>query len=503
MKPDVVFGLENAAWPALLVSASGELLMTNTAAKNVFGAALNGSSPQLSSIWAPENGVPPAEFLARWEPSSAPARPVKFKLANGPVTTFTLVICPFESEGKKLLVLQLLPAVAAPPPVAAPVPVSDAALKQKLDCVLQLARTVSLDFNNALTGVLAHTSLLLSKAEAEHPWRRSLLEIEKSAARAAEIAEELATFSRQEKGASRAPAGNLNAVVARCVEFLQNAHGPRFTWKLAPERALFAARFDEAKVQQALTKVFENAVESFGPSGSGQIAVQIRNVELTEATQDRNVRLAAGTYVCVEITDNGAGIDAEAMPRIFEPFFTTKRPPHRGLGLALVYGIITNHGGGVAISSQPGVGTSARVYLPAEKTLIQETGGGKQELRGSGTVLVVDDESLVLTMAETILSDFGYQVLTANSGQKALAILSQPGTKVDLVITDLVMPGMGGRELTERIRQSHPHLPIMPTSGYVMPEDKQSGAGYLQKPFTTKELLLKVKAALHLATAVD
>jgi CheY-like chemotaxis protein len=191
------------------------------------------------------------------------------------------------------------------------------------------------------------------------------------------------------------------------------------------------------------------------------------------------------------------------LPRIFEPFFTTKRPPHRGLGLALVYGIITNHGGGVAISSQPGKGTSARVYLPAEKTFVHESLATDKGLHGTGTILVVDDESLLLTMADTILSEFGYQVLTANSGQKALQILTQPETRVQLVITDLVMPGMGGRELVERIRQQGLEMPVITMSGYVLPEDKQTGAGYLQKPFTSTNLLRKVKAALVAATVVD
>jgi CheY-like chemotaxis protein len=219
-------------------------------------------------------------------------------------------------------------------------------------------------------------------------------------------------------------------------------------------------------------------------------------VELTQATQDRNVRLAAGAYVTVEISDSGIGIDPEALPRIFEPFFTTKRPPHRGLGLALVYGMITNHGGGVAISSQPGKGTSARVYLPAEKSRVQDAGAPSKELRGTGTILVVDDESLLLTMSETILSEFGYKVLPASNAQKALAILAQPGTAVDLIITDLVMPGMGGRELIGRVREQGLDVPIMCMSGYVVPEDKQSATGYLQKPFTSTELLSKVKAAL-------
>jgi CheY-like chemotaxis protein len=267
------------------------------------------------------------------------------------------------------------------------------------------------------------------------------------------------------------------------------------------ERRLFEARFDEAKVQQALTKILENAVEAFGANGTGQIAVHTRNVELTEATQDRNVRLAAGAYVCVEISDRGTGIEAEALPRIFEPFFTTKRPPHRGLGLALVYGIITNHGGGVAISSQPGMGTSARVYLPAEKSLILDAVPSDSDLHGTGTILVVDDESLLLTMADTILTEFGYKVLTANSGQKALDILAHPLNRIDLIITDLVMPAMGGRELIEKIRQQGFAQPIVCTSGYVMPEDKQAAAGYLQKPFTSSDLLVKVKTALTGAAA--
>ena len=511
MKPEVVFGLESAAWPALLVNAGGAVLMFNTTASMVFGAALEGNPAQLASIWSPANGRSAADFLAQWEISPVPLVELKFRAVGSPEKKFSTAMALLANEGGKWFVLQLLslpeiPATAKPAESQMEfrnAPTGDAALKQKLDCVLQLARTVSLDFNNALTGVLAHTSLLLGKAEPDHPWRRSLLEVEKSAARAAEIASELAQFSRQEKETRRAPAGNLNSVVSRCMDFFRNANGPRLVWRITQERVLFEARFDEAKVQQALTKIFENAVEAFVPSSAGQISVETRNVELTQATQDRNVRLAVGTYVCVEISDNGSGIEEVALSRIFEPFFTTKRPPHRGLGLALVYGIITNHGGGVAISSLVGKGTSARVYLPAEKTFVHESLAGDKGLHGTGTILVVDDESLLLTMAETILSDFGYQVLTANSGQKALQVLAQPGTQIDLVITDLVMPGMGGRELIERIRQQGLEMPIMSTSGYLLPEDKQTGAGYLQKPFTSTELLRKVKAALATTTTVD
>ena len=516
MRPEVVFGLEGAAWPALLLNAGGAVLRSNTAATNTFGVALASESPPLSAIWSPENGQKPEEFFARWEKSPTVTADLKFRVANGATMKFTAAICAFNSEGRKWFVLQLLPA-AAPGSATAP-EVSAVAhapgetktapdaggvmLKQKLECALQLARSVSLDFNNALTSILGHTSLLLSKAEAGHPWRHSLMEVEKSASRAAEIANELSVFSRQEKEAQRAPPGNLNMVVNRCVDFFRGEHGTKITWKTQLERELFSARFDEAKVQQALTKILENAVEAIG-GGTGQIFAQTRNVELAEPTQDRNVHLAAGAYVCIEIGDSGPGIEADILPRIFEPFFTTKDASHRGLGLALVYGIVTNHGGGVAVSSQPGAGTSVRVYLQAEKQFIPESSSTDENLHGAETILVVDDESLMLTMAETILSEYGYCVLTASSGQKALAILSRDDVQVNLIITDLVMPTMGGREFIERARQLVPGTRIMSTSGYVMPADKQTGTPYLQKPFTSYELLAKVKQVLMQTPAVD
>ncbi len=176
-----------------------------------------------------------------------------------------------------------------------------------------------------------------------------------------------------------------------------------------------------------------------------------------------------------------SGIAPEVLPRIFEPFFTTKGGAHRGLGLALAYGIVSNHGGGVAVSGQPGAGTSVRIYLPAEKQFAGESAVAGDNLHGTETVLVVDDEPLVLTMMETILTEYGYQVLTASSGPKALAILARDDTKVDLVVTDLVMPGMSGRELMEHIRQRQLATNILCMSGYVMPLDKPAEPDLLAK----------------------
>lgn len=369
-----------------------------------------------------------------------------------------------------------------------------AAHKQKVDCALQLARTVSLDFNNALTGILGHTSLILGKIEPDHPWRGSLVEVEKSAARAAEISSDLASFSWPEKEAKSQSTGNLNDLVGRCRDtFMRKLPADQPKWAAHLERRLFVARFDEAKMLQALMRVVENSVESL-PEG-GRITFQTRNVELSEPSRDCTVQLVPGKYVCLEVADSGKGIEVDALPRVFEPFFTTKRG-HRGLGLAWVYGIVTNHGGGVAISSQPGTGTSVRIYLPAEARRTRETGFDGANLGGAETILLVDDEGLVLTMGETVLSVHGYKVLTANSGQRALEVFSKEQGRVDLLVTDLVMPGMGGHELVERLRRVSPQLRTLCISGYAWPNSRENDAAYLQKPFTSRELLVRVKDAL-------
>jgi len=367
--------------------------------------------------------------------------------------------------------------------------------KQKLECALQLTRTVVLDFNNALTSILGHTSLVLSKMEPGNPWRNSLLEVEKSAERAAEIVHDLATFSRQERDQREQPTGNLNDLIYRTVELFKNPANAAITWVLGLESHVYAVKFDEAKIQQAFVKIIENALQAV--KGRGRIAIATHNRTLETPLQDSTVHLPAGHYVLTEVSDNGEGIAAEVLPRIFEPFFTTRGGEgHRGLGLAWVYGIVTNHGGNVAVSSQPGRGTSVRVYLPAQKKLVRERHFKSDELTGTQTILMVDDESLVLSMGQTILSAYGYTVLTASGGEQALEVFAEHRNKIALVITDLVMPRMSGRELVEKLRAIAPHLRIICSSGYVRSSAPEDELGYLKKPFTSQELLRKVKQAL-------
>ena len=509
-KSEDEFFLQNADWPALLVRKDGKILRANLAAVRAFGSAIEKADGTLDKIWSPQNPDSSRQFL-NLPPAEKPGS-LKFNLKSGLPGVFQAQLCVTASDDSRLLqLLAPLPSEPSSAPAksagaksaaaAAPAPAAvEASLahKQKLDCALQLARSIALDFNNALTSILGHTSLLLSKAEADHPWRNSLAEIEKSAAKAAEIANDLAAFSRQEKDSRTHVSGNLNTLLDRTVEAFQASLQTPIILSRQFERKLFTSNFDEAKMQQALVKILENAVESI--KAEGKITVQTRNVELTEPTQDRTAKLTPGKYVCVEVTDTGQGIAADVMPRIFEPFFTTKGARHRGLGLAWVYGIVTNHGGGVAVSSQPNAGTAVRLYLPATARIAREVPSSPADLSGTQTILFVDDEDLLLTMGQMVLSSFGYTVLTANSGAKALEIFAQAKKRIDLVITDLVMPNMSGRELTEQILRAAPGTRVLWSSGYVRPASEAAESPeherYLQKPFTSQDLLRKVKQVL-------
>ena len=508
------FALESASWPALLVDAAGGIRAASLGAKRIFGQIIMTRPALGQSVWSRENEHTPEQFFACLDDLNEKAFELRFKGRDGSTCTYQTHVCPLNSAGENLFLLQIFrtapadetaPAASSPPaPPAMPadprpdpgaVMETGLAQKQKLDCAMQLIRTVALDFNNALTSILGHSSLLLGKIELKHPLRSSLVEIEKSAQRAAEVANDLAAFSRQDKDARAHTSGNLNEVLRRTVEFFREAQPETLHWKLDLQNRPYTVQFDEAKIQQAFIKILENGVQAMDALGT--ISVGTRNLDLTDPLNDGSIRLAPGAYVCIEISDTGAGIPAETLSRIFEPFFTTKKTlGHRGLGLAWVYGIVTNHGGSVAVASEVNKGTSVRVYLPAQKKVVHDSGPETGDLNGTQTILMIDDEDLLLTMGEMVLSSFGYQVLTANSGQKALEIFSAKSAAIDLVITDLVMPQMSGRELIERLRRLSPDVKIICASGFVRPPSGTDDGNYLQKPFASQDLLRKVKQVL-------
>lgn len=506
MKSDLTFQLENAAWPAFVVEAGGTIRYANQAAVDFFGPKLEGESLSLSALWA-DSAESAEQFLARWERSPSATMPLRYHGKGGTIATFDTLISSAR-EVQKRYIFQLLRKSSGFSSIAdqssdlgrlgaeetKPSGTDTISVqKQRLDCALQLTRSVALDFNNALTGILGHASLVLARMELNHPWRTSLLEIERAVERAAEITHQLAAFSRQEKETQEHASGNLNSVMRRVVGSFQKAKPGGIQWQMQLQNHLYSVKFDETKVQQALLRIVENAVEAVGEVGT--ITITSRNLEITQPTHDLTAQLTPGLYVCIEINDDGKGIEPEFLPHIFEPFFSTK-PGHRGLGLAWVYGIITNHRGGVAISSQPRVGTSARIYLPASKKIVTETSLITPEAGGRQTILMVDDEDLLLTMGQTVLSSFGYKVLTASSGAKALEIIGKAATPIDLVITDLVMPQMSGLELREQLQLHLPGVPILCTSGFVRPASSDESELYLAKPFTCQQLLRSVRDLL-------
>src|ERR1041385_4364746 len=315
MKADFVFGLENAAWPALVLNDSGLIQRANAAAASAFGGVSEAGGASAASIWSPENQLGLEAFLTRTERASMEPIPVKLREKSGRTGPFLAYVSSFTKDGQRLHLVQLLRSSDPPSPGAAAGPSSatmpepntasrgegsvlesSLAQKQKLECALQLTRTVALDFNNALTSILGHTSLILSKMEPNQPWRNSLVEVEKSAEKAAEVASDLAGFSRQEKDTHSQVAGNLNDLLRRTVELFQSPGSRVLNWALQLEPRLYTVSFEEAKMQQAFAKILDNAVQAV--ADQGKIVVRTRNQDIATPTQDGNVRLAAGSYVC-------------------------------------------------------------------------------------------------------------------------------------------------------------------------------------------------------------
>lgn len=504
MKAEIVFQLENAAWPAFLVTPTGVLEEVNAAGQALFGDRLQ--QRELAAI--AEGETASSTFLSLCDQLTVPLMPLKFRNREGKPISFQTSITSLTLGPQKYFLFQLFPSGSGTAVNGGMKSVDgkgpsveiNASQKQKLDCAMQLTRTVALDFNNALTTILGHASYVLGQMEPTQKWRFSLAEIEKASEKASEIANDLAVFSLEDKDKKSQVEGNLNVLVRRAVQLFVTGERKNIVWSQKFEKQMYTVHFDEAKLQQAFVKILENAVEAIpeGAEVSGQISVQTRNVDVAERVQDGAVQLTRGAYVCVEISDDGAGIDAAAQSRIFEPFFTTKQG-HRGLGLAWVYGIMSNHGGGVALTSQAGQGTSVRVYLPAMKKIVEEKHLVDENLSGEGTILFVDDEDMLVALGQMLLSSAGYKVLTANSAERALEVFEREKEPIHLLITDMVMPRMNGRELIQRVRGAYPQTRIICSTACVRTANAVQHYNFLSKPFTAQELLRLVKSALSAA----
>jgi two-component system CheB/CheR fusion protein len=371
---------------------------------------------------------------------------------------------------------------------------------QKMEAVGRLAGGIAHDFNNLLTAIIGYASLLYDRLAGDESAIQQVLEIKTAGERAASLTQQLLAFSRRQ--VLQPKVLDLNAIVADFDRMLRRLVGERIKVAVDGEPALWQVRADPGEIGRAIMNLSLNARDAM-PEG-GTLTIETANVTLTE-TDAPNPELAPGRYVMMAVHDTGVGINAEARAHIFEPFFTTKETGKgTGLGLATVLGIVEQSGGVIRCESQLGEGTIFKIFLPAVAEAVdtgaRPAGGLVEAPKGSEVILLVEDEDAVRKLARQILEASGYMLLDARNGREGLALCEAHEGPIDLLVTDVVMPELGGRELAERALKLRPGMKVMFMSGHtqdvVLKEGVQRGTAFLQKPFTPVGLAQKVRETL-------
>jgi two-component system, cell cycle sensor histidine kinase and response regulator CckA len=369
---------------------------------------------------------------------------------------------------------------------------------QKMEAIGALAAGAAHDFNNLLMGVQGNASLVLADLEKNHPHHERLTNIEQYVRKGAEFTKQLLGFAKGEK--REVKPSNLNDLINRSATLFIRTK-KEITLHANYQEDLWSVQIDPGQVEQALLNLYINAWQSM-PRG-GTLTVSTRNMMMDENTGCA-WNLPSGRYVKVSIADTGIGMDQGTQERIFEPFFSTKKMGRgTGLGLASVYGIIRNHGGAIEVESQVGKGTSFSICLPASESQVSQSKDSPLEMvKRSGTVLLVDDEEMIIQVGGEILERIGYRVLSANSGEKALELFKSCTEPIDLVILDMIMPEMSGAEVFYRLREIDPRAKVLLSSGYSMEGQarellKKGCMGFIQKPYSMSDLSRKVKDAIE------
>jgi PAS domain S-box-containing protein len=370
---------------------------------------------------------------------------------------------------------------------------------QKIEAVGQLAGGVAHDFNNLLTAILGYSQLLAPELRGNPEHFAAIEEIRKAGERAAGLTRQLLAFSR--KQILEPKALDLNEIVHHIQELLSRLIGEDIQVMMNLDPALGTVRADAGQIEQVIMNLAVNARDAM-PRG-GHLSLETANVELDETYTQTHIPVQPGLYVMLAVSDTGAGMDEATRERIFEPFFTTKEKGHgTGLGLSTVYGIVKQSGGYIWVYTEPGRGTTFKVYLPrvqvpAEPFVVPEP--ASLPAVGNETILLVEDEESVRALVRRALEASGYRVLEAADGGEAVEIARSQS--VDLLLTDMVLPGMGGSEIAARIRDIHPRAKVLYTSGYtddviVRRGLMERGAAFLEKPFTPNVLARRVRAVL-------
>ncbi|HYC34053.1 MAG TPA: ATP-binding protein, partial [Gemmatimonadales bacterium] len=366
----------------------------------------------------------------------------------------------------------------------------------------QLAGGIAHDFNNLLTAIQGNTELLLTALEPRDARRMDVLEIARAAHRAATLTRQLLAFSRKQVLQPRIV--NLNAVVADLTAMLRRIIGEDVELQVDLEPQLGRVLADAGQLEQVITNLAVNARDAM-PQG-GRLTLRTRNLSAEDVPQgDPEAPPLLGDLVALSVADTGTGMDERTQARLFEPFFTTKELGRgTGLGLATVYGIVRQSGGHIRVNTRLHEGSTFTVYLPrvegvADLDPLDDV--SPVPIRGTGTVLVVEDEEAVRVLAKRVLVVRGYQVLDAGSAQEALELTDGGRRRIDLLITDVVMPGMGGPALAERLVAAQPGLPVLYISGYAEEAIRRQGSlpaggALLEKPFTADQLARRVREAI-------
>ena len=372
---------------------------------------------------------------------------------------------------------------------------------QKIEAVGQLAAGVAHDFNNLLMVITGRSHILAHHLGMTHPLRRHVDLIQTTALRAGALTQQLLAFSRKQVLAPRVL--DLNAVVGGMVPMLRRLIGEQIDLTTLPAEGLGHVKADAGQLEQVILNLAVNARDAM-PEG-GRLVIETQNIVLDEAFTESHRGARTGPHVALAVRDTGCGMDAATRARLFEPFFTTKGPGKgTGLGLATVYGIVKQSGGYIAVESEPGKGATFRVYLPRVEAALESehaTPPLTAVPRGTETVLLVEDEETVRDLARDILLEFGYTVIGARHGGEALLIGDQYSGPIHVLVTDVVMPELGGRELANQLSARRPGLKVVYMSGYT---DEtlahhgvlEAGMAFLRKPLTPDILVRKVREVL-------